>query len=115
MNDLISRSALLEELNGFSLRIAGSANAMALVVMDETKKSIVEMIKEQPSAFDLKILINQINNIKTDNSCTDCEYRDRCDQLQEFYSPADNVDLCALTTKNLALEITKASMNEKQG
>ena len=40
-DDLISRSALLEELKDFRMTITGSANAMALVVMDETKKSIM--------------------------------------------------------------------------
>lgn len=59
-DDLISRNKLLEELNGFSMRITGSANAMALVVMDETKKSIVKMIEEQPKAFDLESVIEQI-------------------------------------------------------
>ena len=52
-NDLISRSALLEEINNFSMRITGSANAMALVIMDETKKSIMRMVEEQPSVYDI--------------------------------------------------------------
>ena len=37
-NDLISRSALLKEINNFSIRITGSANAMAIAIMEETKK-----------------------------------------------------------------------------
>lgn len=60
MGDLISREALLEELDSFSLKIGGSANAMALVVMDETKKSIAKMIENQPTAFDLESVIQQI-------------------------------------------------------
>lgn len=52
-NDLISRSALLEEINNFSMRITGSANAMALVIMDETKKSIMRMVEEQPAFYDI--------------------------------------------------------------
>lgn len=51
-NDLISRSALLKEINNFSIRITGSANAMAIAIMEETKKSIVKMIDEQPTAYD---------------------------------------------------------------
>lgn len=52
-NDSISRSALLEEINNFSMRITGSANAMALVIMDETKKSIMRMVEEQPAVYDI--------------------------------------------------------------
>lgn len=51
-NDLISRSALLKKINNFSMRINGSANAMAIAIMEETKKSIVKMIDEQPTAYD---------------------------------------------------------------
>ena len=35
------------------MRITGSANAMALVIMDETKKSIMRMVEEQPSVYDI--------------------------------------------------------------
>ena len=52
-NDLISRSALLEEINNFSMRITGSANAMAISIMEETKKSIAKMVDEQPTAYDV--------------------------------------------------------------
>lgn len=60
MGDLISRKALLEELNNFSMKIGGSANAMALVVMDETKKSIAKMIENQHTAFDLESVIVEL-------------------------------------------------------
>lgn len=52
-NDLISRNALLEEINNFSMRITGSVNAMAISIMEETKKSIIEMIDEQPTVYDV--------------------------------------------------------------
>ena len=61
-DDLISRGEILEELNNFSMRITGSANAMALVIMEETKKSIVKMIYGQPAAFDAQKVINTIDN-----------------------------------------------------
>ena len=60
-NDLISRSALLEEINNFSVRITGSANAMALVIMDETKKSIMRMVEEQPAVYDK--VVEQLDNL----------------------------------------------------
>ena len=59
-NELINRSLLLEELNDISLNISGSANAMALVVMDETKKRIAKIIEEQPAAFDLDKIVKKI-------------------------------------------------------
>lgn len=59
-NDLISRSALLEEINNFSMRITGSANAMALVIMDETKKSIMRMVEEQPTAYDVDKVVERL-------------------------------------------------------
>lgn len=61
-DDLISRGKLLEELNNFSMRITGSVNAMALVIMEETKKSIVKIIDGQPAAFDAQKVINTIDN-----------------------------------------------------
>ena len=60
MGDLISRKALLEEVDNFSLGIGASANAMALVVMGETKKSIAKMIENQPTAFDLESVIEKL-------------------------------------------------------
>lgn len=59
-NDLISRSALLEEINNFSMRITGSANSMAITIMEETKKSIAKMIDEQPTAYDVDKVVEKI-------------------------------------------------------
>lgn len=64
MSDLISRSTLLEELNSFSMRITGSADAMALVVINETRKSIMRMVEEQPTAFDLEGVIEELEKNK---------------------------------------------------
>lgn len=59
-SDLISRSALLEEINNFSMRITGSTNAMAITIMEETKKSIAKMIDEQPTAYDVDKVVEQL-------------------------------------------------------
>lgn len=72
MDDLISRSALLEELKDFRMTITGSANAMALMVMDETKKSIMRMIEEQPTAYDKDKVVEQIDSIMEDESIRFC-------------------------------------------
>lgn len=60
---LIDADLLLEELNRFSMRITGSANAMALMVMDETKKSIAKMVDNQPTAYNVDKVVEQINNL----------------------------------------------------
>lgn len=80
---------------------------------DSDASRFIDIINAQPTAFDLERVIEQINNIKTDNSCSDCKYKDKCDELQEFYNPADDVDLCALTTKYLSLAILKSAVNDK--
>lgn len=63
-NDLISRSALLEEINNFSMRVTGSANTMALVIMDETKKSIMRMVEEQPDVYDVDKVVEQLEEMR---------------------------------------------------
>ncbi len=65
-NDLISRSALLEEINNFSMRITGSANTLAITIMEETKKSISKVIDEQPTAYDVDKVVDQIRTSGTD-------------------------------------------------
>lgn len=70
-NDLISRSALLEEINNFSMRITGSANAMALVIMDETKKSIMRMVEEQPTAYDVDKVVERLEEYVKESSNVD--------------------------------------------
>lgn len=71
-NDLISRSALLEELKDFRMTITGSANAAALMVMDETRKSIMRMVEEQPTAYNTEKVIEQIDGIMEDDSIRFC-------------------------------------------
>lgn len=72
--DYISRELLLKKLNDFSLKISGSANAMALAVMGETKKSIMKVIKEQPTAFDLDKVIRKLRNIQLESSSSEFDY-----------------------------------------
>lgn len=62
-NDLISRSALMEELNNFSMRITGSANAEAITIMEETKKSIAKMVDEQPTAYDVDKVAERLEGL----------------------------------------------------
>lgn len=59
---LIDADRLSEELNNFSMRITGSANALALSVMYETKKSIAKIIDEQPTAYDVEKIMAKLNS-----------------------------------------------------
>lgn len=89
MDDLISRNALLEELKDFRMTITGSANAMALAVMEETKKSIMRIVEEQPASYDVDKVINGIKGLPThtfetySQGCsTDEDFIDRCDAIK---------------------------------
>lgn len=96
--DLISRKTLLKEMNDFSFEIGGSANAMALVVMDKTKKSISKLIENQPTAFDLESAIEQIKDkgtkiccsVKCDNNCENCEHGILMKSIIEILKSAAN-------------------------
>lgn len=68
---LIDADKLLEELNSFSMRITGSANAMALAVMHETKKSIAKMVDEQPTAYDVDKVVEQMEEYVKESSNVD--------------------------------------------
>lgn len=63
-SDLISRKALLEELKDFK-NVDCFANAMALTVMDETKKSIMRIIDEAPTAYDVDRGIEQLKKARS--------------------------------------------------
>ncbi len=78
-NDLISRSALLEELNNFSMRITGSANAMAITIMGETKKSIAKLVDEQPTAYDVDKVAGRLRKEISDCMCDECDGHTDCD------------------------------------
>lgn len=93
-NDLISRSALIQSLRNN-------------VLVDLTP-NLEQAIEEQPIAYDVDKVVERLKQIKTDNSCKNCTYREKCDELQEFYNPSDEVDLCALVTKELSIQIVKS-------
>lgn len=75
---LIDADKLLEELNGFSMRITGSANALALSVMYETKKSIAKIVDEQETAYDMDKVVEQVEEYAHSGICKShngCPYR----------------------------------------
>lgn len=54
---------MLEEINNFSMRITGSANAMAITIMEETKKFIAKIVDEQPNAYDVDKVVEKFNRV----------------------------------------------------
>lgn len=70
---------MLEELESFSMRITGSANSMALAIMEETKKSIAKIIDEQPIAFDVEKTVEQLRREIGDCECDKCDRHTDCD------------------------------------
>ncbi len=59
-DDLISRSALLEELKSFSLTITG----LNILLQISAKKSIMRIVDEQPTAYDVEKVVEQLENEK---------------------------------------------------
>ncbi len=101
-NDLISRE---EAINGLRKCTQLGRKSCA---------QVVEMIKALPTAYDVDKVVEQLKHIKIDNSCRDCKYKDECDKLQEFCNPPDDVDLCGLTIKHIAIDIVRAGIVNKQ-
>lgn len=62
MSDLISRSAVMKEIESLSMRIIGlRAGKGALVeVMNEYKKSVLRIIDEQPTAYDVDAVVKEL-------------------------------------------------------
>ena len=98
-NDLISRSALLEEINNFSMRITGSANAMAIAIMEETKKSIAKLIDEQSTAYDVDKVAERLEEmrLKREEQLRACVDNDMADYLR-----------CKMSAIAEAIEIVKS-------
>lgn len=60
---LIDVDLLLEEINSFSMRITGPSNAMAIIIMEETKKSIAKMADEQPTAYNVDKVVERLESV----------------------------------------------------
>ena len=63
------KKALLEELKEFKMSITGSKNAMALMVMDETKKTIMRIVAEQPTVYDKEKVVERLEELHKSISC----------------------------------------------
>lgn len=72
--DLISRNALLEELKSFSMTITGLNNSTYRFVAEQCKKSIMRIVDEQPTAYDVDKVVKQLSCEK----CSDCQLEENC-------------------------------------
>lgn len=64
-NDLISRKALIEEIQSFKCYITGLRAGKGILAhaADEYRKSILQIIEDQPTAFDKEKVIENLTNL----------------------------------------------------
>lgn len=106
-NDLISRKYLFNALFARDGKVCPDRDIYNFP-MTINVKDVKEAIRNAPTAYDVDKVVGRLKQIETDNSCKNCTYREKCDELQEFYNPSVEVDLCALVAKELSIEIVKS-------
>lgn len=81
-DDLISRKVLLEEIRSFRCSITGlrAGKGVLASAADEYRKSILQIIKDQPTAFDKEKVIDQL---KEEGCIIDDESGNRAVELIE--------------------------------
>lgn len=64
--DLISRETLIEEIMSFRCSLTGlrSGKGMLALVADQYRKSILQIIEDQPTAFDVEKVMEELNNCR---------------------------------------------------
>ena len=56
-------------------------------------------------------IIEKLEEIQIENTCSDCPHNEKCDEVQENISD-ETTDLCGATIKALAIEIVKQTAAE---
>ena len=56
-------------------------------------------------------IIEKLEEIQIENTCSDCPHKEKCDEVQENISD-EKTDLCGATIKALAIEIVKQTAAE---
>ena len=73
-----------------------------------SNKNFEDWIASQPTAYDIDKIVEQLKQLSIGTVlCDKCEYREKCDDIQEKYNPDDDTDLCTMVAKSLAIEIVK--------
>lgn len=64
--DLISRETLIEEIMSFRCSLTGlrSGKGMLALVADQYRKSILQIIEDQPTAFDKEKVVSELQEAK---------------------------------------------------
>lgn len=83
MDDLISRSALLEEIESLHVTVTGLRTGKGILrrFAKQYKESVLRIISEQPTAYNVDKVVEQINELRAycDNTdCKECKYKDTC-------------------------------------
>ena len=90
-DDLISRKALLEEIRSFRCSITGlrAGKGVLASAVDEYRKSILQIIEDQPTAFDKEKVINEI---RSGVMAANDEYIETCDEYYHGMQEAHKND-----------------------
>lgn len=79
MDDLISRSAVKEEIESLTMTITGlrSGKSMFQDFMNEYKKSVLRIVDEQPTAYNMDKVLEEMNTLKNHyRRCCLADYND---------------------------------------
>lgn len=129
MSDLISRSTLIDKFSDTGIQITFDLpveeklgedvdlEAFAELVQDAVqayKKMIIDVIQNQPTAYDVDAVVEEIENINTAWNCQECMHLEICDKIQlEKGNGGESLDLCAEVVKVLAQDmVRKGGVNE---
>lgn len=91
MSDLISRKAVMEEIESLSVTITGlrSGKGALAEFMREYKKSVLRIIDEQPTAYNVDKVIHKVH----------CHFIDRIDEAGQEETKKllhDNMVICGI-------------------
>lgn len=72
-DDLISRKALMEEIQSFRCSITGlrAGKGVLAHAADEYRKSILQIIEDQPTAFNKEKVIEELENYLFEKYCVE--------------------------------------------
>ena len=98
-DDLISRKALLEEIRNFRCSITGlrAGKEVLARAADEYRKSMLQIIEDQPTAFDKEKVKEQIQIFRSKFECTCCPKNIgkhipvSCDECMDTFAKANIV------------------------
>ncbi len=68
MDDLISRKTVMDEIKSLTISIAGLRAGKGVLAKfeEEYRKSILRIIDEAPTAYDVEAVLNQLNDVLCD-------------------------------------------------